>query len=135
MDNKTLNFIHRARKRYYLPNDCSIEECRKHYDEELQSQERIVNQLVLISRSLDSRGLKYAFAMHLVYSDIIKHYTHFYQLSIKNQVSRLRRPNDIELYSNIIKSYIDWDSDSSVKQTKGIRAKRKIDAYFKSQGY
>lgn len=133
MDNKTLNFIHRARKRYHLPRGCSIEECRKHYDAEKHHQERIVNQLVLISRSLDSRGLRYAFAIHLVYSDIIKHYTHFYQLSIKNQIDRLRKPKDIELYANIIKTYIEWDSSITPKQYRINDTRTKIDEYFKSK--
>lgn len=132
---KEAMFKCRMRKRYHLPHDCSIEECRKHYDAEKHHQERIVNQMVLISHSLNNRGLKYSFAMYLVHIGIIKHYTHFYQLSMKNQIDRLYKPKDIELYANIVKAYIEWDSSITPKQCRINEARTKIDEYFKSKGH
>jgi len=135
MDSNSSNFTHRTRKRYSLSRDCPIEECMKYYNEEKSYQESIVDQLVLIYKELETKGLRYAFAVHLAYNKIIKHHTHLYQFSIKNQTDRLRKSKDIELYSNIINEYADWNPYKTIEHVKGKKAKLEIDEYFKSKGY
>ena len=128
-------FIYQVRKRFSLPMSISKEECFIIYSKELEYHNCILNEMIKCLKDLHNKNQVYEFGKYLKTIGSIHNYTYIYELMKKKESSftRLKRPEVIQTYRNIINEYHKWIEQDvhNIKEARINSIRKRIDNYFK----
>ena len=130
-------FIYQVRKRFSLPMSISKEECFIIYSKELEYHNCILNEMIRCLKDLHNKNQVYDFGRYLKAIGSIHNYTYIYELMKKKESSftRLKRPEVIQAYRNIINEYNKWIEQDvhNIKEARINSIRKRIDDYFKKE--
>ena len=130
-------FIYQVRKRFSLPMSISKEECFIIYSKELEYHNCILNEMIRCLKDLHNKNQVYDFGRYLKAIGSIHNYTYIYELMKKKESSftRLKRPEVIQAYRNIINEYHKWIEQDvhNIEEARINNIRKRIDNYFKKE--
>ena len=130
-------FVYQIRKRFSLPPDFSNEDCFIVYNKELEYHNCILNEMIRCLKDLHNKNQLYEFGRYLKAINYIHNYTYVYKLMRKKESSftRLKRPEVIQAYRNIINEYHKWIEQDvhNIKEARINSIRKRIDDYFKKE--
>ena len=130
-------FIYQVRKRFSLPMSISKEECFIIYSKELEYHNCILNEMIRCLKDMHNKNQVYEFGKYLKDIGSIHNYRYIYELMKKKESSftRLKRPEVIQAYRNIINEYHKWIEQDvhNIKEERINSIRKRINDYFKNE--